>query len=108
MKTFLTAALSMLAASPLAAATADWRDTATALIRQEKTVVDAMFTQPISLWVSMRDDGSRRDGFANYLCMVLYDAGMQPGDFVVIKILDAAAMAREEMSEIGRYECAKN
>ncbi|SOE18578.1 hypothetical protein SAMN05877838_3507 [Hoeflea halophila] len=95
----------MLANGPVSAQ--DWRDTATELVIQEKSVVDDMFTQRISLWVSMLDDGTRRDGFASYLCMVLFDAGMQPGDFVVIKIWDAAAIAREEIKEIGRYECAR-
>lgn len=106
MKSVLVFAMAVLAVTPSWAK--DWRETATELVRQEKTVMDAMFTQPISLWVSMIDDGSRRDGFASYLCMVLHDAGMQSGDFVVIKIWDAAAMVREEMIEIGRYECSKN
>ncbi len=102
--------LPFIAATTLASAPAcaqDWRDRATEMVIQEKSVIDAMFTQPISLWVSMRDDLSRRDGFASYLCVLLLDAGMQPGDFVVIKIWDAAAMSREELKEIGRYECER-
>lgn len=85
----------------------EWRDIAVAEIKKEPKVVDAMFTQNISLWVSVADDGSNRDGFASYLCLLLADAGMQEGDFVVIKVWDAAAMAREKMTELGRHECAK-
>jgi hypothetical protein len=55
----------------------------------------------------MRDDGSRRDGFADYLCLVLKDAGMPKDKFVVIRIWDAFSLAREEFKEIGRSECKK-
>jgi hypothetical protein len=53
----------------------------------------------------MRDDGSRRDGFAEYLCLVLHEHGMPKGDLVVIHIWDAAALARNEMREIGKFDC---
>lgn len=101
-------ALALLALMQPAAAAADeaWRDKAVDLIRKEKKVVEAMFTQNISLWVSVRDDGTNRDGYADYICLVLGDAGMPKGDFVIIRILDAAALAKEEMKELGRSECA--
>lgn len=86
---------------------ADWREKAVETIKSEPKVVDALFTQDISLWVSMRDDGSRRDGFAEYLCMTLHEEGMNVGDFVIIKILDAAALAQQNTKEIGRFECEK-
>ena len=89
------------------ASAGNWREQAISVLKTEPKVVDAMFTQDISLWVSMKDDGSRRDGYAEYVCLALYEAGMQNGDFVVIKILDAAALTRDKMVELGRFECAK-
>lgn len=106
MKKLIAVGIAVLMAGPAIAR--DWRDVATEAVLKEKSVIDAMFTQRISLWVSMRDDGSRRDGFASYLCVVLHNSGMESGDFVVIRIWDAAAMAREKMVEIGKYECSKN
>lgn len=83
-----------------------WRDKAVKMIGEEKAVVEAMFPQDKSLWVSVQDNGSNRDGYADYMCLVLHDAGMQKGDFVVIRILDAASLARDEMKELGRSECS--
>jgi len=96
------------AAAEAAAATTAWREEAITAIRLEPTVVEAVWPagNGPSLWVSMRDNGSRRDGFADYLCLQLRHFGMQVGDFIVIHVYDAAAMAREEFREIGRYECA--
>ncbi|WP_156334080.1 MULTISPECIES: hypothetical protein [unclassified Shinella] len=92
---------------PLSVAADDaWRDKAIDLIRKEKVVVEAMFPQRISLWVSVRDDGSRRDGLADYMCLLLSEAGMPKGDLVIIRILDAAALARDEMTELGKSECS--
>lgn len=94
------------AVAPAAHAEEAWRDKAVTMIGEEKAVVEAMFPQPKSLWVSVRDDGSNRDGYADYMCLVLHDAGMPKGDFVVIRILDAASLARDEMKELGRSECS--
>jgi hypothetical protein len=94
-------------ASPVAAA--DWQDKATGLIRSEPKVVEAMFPNESSgsFWASVRDDGSRRDGFAQYLCVVLFEAGMPVGQSVVIRVLDAAALVRGEMVTLGRYDCSR-
>lgn len=54
---------------------ADKYDAAMKEIRAEKKVIDATWG-PIkgpSLFVAVKDDGSRRDGFAQYLCLVLKD-----------------------------------
>lgn len=102
----LVAAL-VAAAIAMPALAQDWREKAVPMVKGEKKVVDATFPQPGSLWVSVRDDGSKRDGFASYLCLVLADAGMGAKDFVVIKVWDAASMARGEMKELGRNECSR-
>lgn len=87
-----------------------WRDQAAILIQNEPSVVEAMFPNNArnSFWVSMRDDGSKRDGFAQYVCLELMSNGMQSGDFIVIKIWDAAKMVQGELSQIGRHNCKKN
>lgn len=85
-----------------------WREKAVAEITaDEPKIVEAMFPSDArnSFWASVRDDGSRRDGFAEYLCLALHEHGMPKGDFVVIRIWDAGAMARNEMKEIGRFDC---
>ncbi|KAB2781200.1 hypothetical protein [Brucella anthropi] len=85
-----------------------WREKAvTAIIADNSKIVEAMFPNDArnSFWVSLRDDGSRQDGFAEYLCLALHEQGMPKGDFVVIRIWDAGAMARNEMEEIGRFDC---
>lgn len=89
---------------------ADWRARATARVLKEnkRTIVDAMFPNgsSTSFWASRRADGTRHDGFAQYLCLELA-AAKPPGGraFTVIHVWDAAAMARGQLAEIGRHEC---
>lgn len=90
------------------AAASDWRADAVADVRSEQKVVEAQFAGPSSFWASVRDDGSRRDGFASYLCTSLRLSGMPVGETYVIRIWDAAAMARGEQREIGRDVCTKS
>lgn len=100
--------MSILALGLLTAVSAasDWRDAALEEVKTERAVIEAMFSQSISLWVSVRDDGTRRDGFARYLCLVLSDAGKPTDEFVVVHVWDAAKMARQEMVELGKAECS--
>lgn len=87
------------------AAHADWQDEALKEIQAEPTVVEAMFQRGGgTLWVSMRNDGTSRDGFANYLCLVLSDAGLPKGEGVQIRIWDAAQMAND-LVQIGEGYC---
>ena len=64
-------------ATPFAAhAGADWQKKALSAVKAEKTVLDAkwrMSSQNV-LWVAMATDGSRRDGFAEYLCEVIRES----------------------------------
>lgn len=86
----------------------DWRQKSLdAIAANDPTVIEAIFPNdaPNSFWASMRDDGSRRDGFAEYLCLILHQHGMPKGDLVVIRIWDADVMARGEMRELGRFDC---
>jgi len=86
-----------------------WKLKALKEVRKEKSVVEAMFPENAnsSFWVSMRDDGSRRDGFAEYICLVLKDNGMPSAEFIVIRVWDSNRLANDQLHEIGRNECQK-
>ncbi len=44
-------------------------------IRKEKKVKEAIITEANVLYVSVADDGTRRDGYAEYLCQILKENG---------------------------------
>lgn len=92
------------------AGTDAWRQKALKTIRAEPKVVEAMFPNDArsSFWASVRDDGTRRDGYAEYLCLSLIESGMPKGSFIVIRIWDARAMAQSKMREIGKYDCKRD
>lgn len=89
------------------AGAADWRDDGVKEVLKAKVAVEAMFTRPLSMWVSVKDDGSRRDGLAEGFCMDLFAVGMPVGETVIITIWDAAAMARSSMVELGKFRCVR-
>lgn len=99
-------ALIFLFTSSISALSQDWKNSAIDELKTEKSIVETLFTGSSSLWVSMVDDGSSRDGFAQYVCLILIEKGMPSGDLVVISIWDAAEMARGNQKRIGRHECA--
>ena len=90
-----------------AAASQPWMAEAVDNLKKEKKISEVLFANdsPTSLWISVKDDGSRRDGYAEYACLVLHQSGMPKGQFTVVHVWDAAAMARGEQEELGRYEC---
>lgn len=44
---------------------------------EEKTTKDAIWTSRDIFKVGVINDGSRRDGYADYVCQVLYDYGFK-------------------------------
>ena len=54
---------------------------------------------------ALGDASSRRDGFADYLCLVLSEAGRPQGEFTAITIWDAAAIRAGDLREIGKAYC---
>lgn len=99
--------VAMMAAILIATASVPWMDKSLAALREEPKIVEVLFNQDSaqSIWISVVDDGTRRDGFAEYACVILHASGMPLGSFTVIHIYDAKSMAAGEMNEIGRYEC---
>jgi hypothetical protein len=101
MRRLITAA-AMLAST---AAHAGWQETAIQEIEAEPKVVEAMFQNGGRvLWVSMQDDGTSRDGFADYLCLILSEAGRPEDQGVTVRIWDASVM-RDELRQIGEGRC---
>lgn len=84
-----------------------WQAKALELIKKEKKVVKAKWRRPGAnvLHVAMQSDGSRRDGFAQYLCMVLPDAGAPKGELKTIFIYDPAAYKSDSGSTMGLAAC---
>ena len=71
----------------------------------EKTARDAVWTSKNTFKVGVVNDGSSRDGYASYVCGVLYDYGFKGRD-VYVYVIDAALMARSgEFKTLGKSRC---
>ncbi|WP_349508881.1 hypothetical protein V6582_14805 [Agrobacterium vitis] len=55
-----------------------WQSRALKAIKQEKKVIDAKWrsAEDNVIWLSMQSDGSPRDGFAQYVCILLKHSGV--------------------------------
>jgi hypothetical protein len=54
------------------------------LINQEPKVKEAIITDSNVLYVSVEDDGTKRDGFANYLCELVKEKG---SNIMLVKVV---------------------
>lgn len=54
-------------------------------IYQEKKVKEVLLTDANVIYVSVLDDGTNRDGFAEYICQVAKEAGSQSNEVKVVK-----------------------
>ncbi len=69
----------------------------------EPKVKDATWATDHNLYVGVIDDGTRRDGYAEYLCSVAADFGLNPK---LIKIIDVVKVVRTgKFVELGRAYC---
>lgn len=69
----------------------------------EPKIKDATWATDRNLYVGVLDDGSRRDGYAMYLCDVAAEHGVKPD---LIKIVDVAEVVRTgKFVEIGKSYC---
>lgn len=59
---------------------------ALAEIRKEPKVFEAIITDANVLYVSVTDDGTRRDGYASYLCEILRENGAKASRVKVVKV----------------------
>lgn len=60
-------------------------DQALKKIKAEPKVLDAVITDSNVLYASVKDDGTRRDGYAEYLCQVLKESGLSNTAVKVVK-----------------------
>lgn len=89
------------AGTPLPAAAS--QDSALAAVKKEPKVKDAAWApNGFGLWVGVLDDGTRRDGYAGYICQVLVEHGAAKG--ALVKVMDIAP-PRGEIRELGRMWC---
>lgn len=72
---------------------------------QEPTIKDATWMTDSNLYVAVINDGSSRRGFAEYVCQVAKEHGVQPD---LVKVVDIAKVLNEKkFVELGSTYCPK-
>jgi hypothetical protein len=72
---------------------------------QEPVAKDAIWTAKDIFKVGVIDDGSRRDGYAQYICEVLYDEGFN-GHKVWVQVIDIVKLTRNgSWVKLGEAHC---
>jgi subtilisin family serine protease len=75
------------------------------LIADEVKIKDAAWSTPGTLLVGVLNDGSNRDGYANYVCEVLYDEGLK-GKKVIVKVIDIGVLvSKNKRVTLGQAIC---
>lgn len=70
---------------------------------EEPKVKDATWATDENLYVGVISDGTRRDGYAEYLCSIAGDHGLKPE---LIKIIDIVKVNRTgKFVELGKAYC---
>lgn len=84
-----------------------WQIRAATMVQAEKKVLAAKWRDPVMnvLHVAVQPNGSRREGFAQYLCMLLPDAGAPQGVLKTIFIYDPASYKSGSGSAMGIAAC---
>ncbi len=60
-------------------------DAALEALKKEPKILDLTLTDANVLYISVKDDGTRRDGYAGYVCQVLDDHGVTGKRVKIIK-----------------------
>lgn len=72
---------------------------------EEPTAKDAVWTTPSILKVGVVNDGSRRDGYASYVCQVLYERGFK-GIGVWVQVIDITQLTQNnKWVRLGQARC---
>lgn len=75
------------------------------LTTNESKVKDAVWSSDYTLKVGILDDGTLRDGYAQYVCQVIYDYGFKDKN-VTVKIIDIAKLVKtDKWTELGSAQC---
>lgn len=76
------------------------------LIKNEPTVKDAAWSNNSTLKVGVIDNGTNRDGYAQYICEVLSQKGQQ-GKQVTVKVIDIQKLLNtNKWVTIGEKHCS--
>lgn len=73
--------------------------------KKEKTAKDAMWTKRDIFKVGVINDGTSRDGYADYVCEVLYDYGFK-GEKVWVQVIDIVKLTQNgDWVKLGESRC---
>lgn len=73
--------------------------------KQEPTAIDAIWTSDTVFKVGVHDNGSSRDGYAEYVCQVLYEHGFK-GKNVLVRVVDIDKIVQTgEWVNLGTAQC---
>ncbi|MDG6231826.1 hypothetical protein Q7506_05580 [Glaesserella parasuis] len=72
---------------------------------EEPKVKDAIWTTPTTFKVGVFDDGTRRDGYAGYVCLVLYENGFKDTGVLVHVIDIKKLISTGEWVVLGQAYC---
>lgn len=80
-------------------------EAALSAIKSEKQVKDAAWTSRGVLKVGVFNDGTNRDGYAKYICQVLYDYKFK-GEGVLVRVIDIVKLVnKDKWVNIGTARC---
>lgn len=104
MKHLIAAALlAMTSTTGLAAELEPWQEKSIDLATSEAAIHDASWSQDISFWVSVSDNGTDRSGYADYVCLLLNEAGRPQGEFIAVTVWDA--LGTNNSKQLGKTYC---
>lgn len=73
--------------------------------KDEPTAKDALWTSHDIFKVGIIDDGTSRDGYASYVCQVLYEHGFN-GQKIWVQIIDIVKLTRDnDWVKLGESHC---
>ena len=85
---------------------ADQKEIISYLTQNEPTVKDATWSNSSTLKVGVINDGTNRDGYAQYICEVLNQKGLQ-GKQITVDIIDIQKLVfKNKWETIGKKHCS--
>lgn len=101
----IVALLAIITTAAMATELEPWQNKGTELAKAEPKIMDAVWSQKISFWISVKDDGTDRTSFADYVCLLLNDAGRPQGEFIAITVWDAMGQGTDNPIQLGKSYC---
>lgn len=107
---FKTALLATTSVCCLAATAAALTSQQTAVVNHfkagnEKTAKDVLWTAPGVFKVGVINNGSNRDGYAGYVCEIMYENGLK-GQHIWVQIIDIQKLVKTgKFEKIGDQRC---